>query len=101
MSTDLIEARVSKLSTLCKQYVGRALQEKEEAENISQALVNARNKRVHGEDRLMRTSSRSPPPSCGHYNLRFRGFSLLWTNLLGPRAKQYNTPSATTWTGWN
>ncbi len=42
MSTDVIESRLSKLTLLCRQYVAVLSKKREEAENISQELINAR-----------------------------------------------------------
>ena len=49
MSTDVIESRVSKLNSLCRQYVAVLSKKREEAENISQALVNACHKATENE----------------------------------------------------
>ncbi len=50
MSTDLMESRVAKLSSLCKQYVSVLSKKKEELEEISTALINARQKSPNGSE---------------------------------------------------
>ena len=47
ISTELMESRVAKLSSLCKQYVSVLAKKKEELEGISTALINARNKSLN------------------------------------------------------
>jgi hypothetical protein len=49
MSTDVIESRVSKLNSLCRQYVAVLSKKREELESISQALVNTCQKTPDGE----------------------------------------------------
>lgn len=44
MSTDLLESRVAKLNSLCRQYVAVLSKKREELERISSALINARHK---------------------------------------------------------
>ncbi len=50
MSTDLIESRVSRLSSLCRDYIAVLVKQREEAEEISQALVNSRSNAPANEE---------------------------------------------------
>jgi hypothetical protein len=42
MSTDLTDSRVAKLSSLCKHYIAVLSKKREEAEEISRALISSR-----------------------------------------------------------
>ena len=50
MSTDLIDSRVTKLSSLCKHYIAVLSKKREEAEKISRALINSRQKTSNSEE---------------------------------------------------